>query len=49
MVDGWFNCVLYDVIIKCIFLVVMENYMNLLLIECNLILIFDCFWVKLVF
>lgn len=45
-VEGRSNRVLHDVITKCTFLAAMENHMNLLLTECNPILIFDCFRVK---
>lgn len=45
-VDGRSYRVLHDVITKCTFLAAMENHMNLLLTECNPILIFDCFRVK---
>lgn len=38
---------MYDVIIRCIFIVVMEYYKILLFRECDLILIFDCIWLKL--
>lgn len=45
-VDGRSYRVLHDVITKCTFLAAMENHMNLLLTECNPILIFDCFRVR---
>lgn len=37
---------LYDVIIRCIFIIVFENYRILLFIECDLMLMFECFWLK---
>lgn len=45
--DKWFFCFLYDVIIRCVFMVVFKNYMILLFKECDLILLFECFWLKL--
>lgn len=47
IVDGGFYCVLYDVIIKCIFFVVVKNYMMLFFEECDVIFLFDCIWLKL--
>lgn len=38
---------MYDIIIRCIFIFVFENYRILLFIECDEILVFESFWLKL--
>lgn len=46
--DRKFYKMIYDVIIKCIFFVVVENYFGLFFLKCYYFFLFECIWYKLI-